>query len=384
MSATLDPAAASLPEGAARYRRLLPGDPSPRFEGRTRGNSRYVFDSAAGRYIVLGFVGAASDEAGQRMASFPADHPELFSGDRCIFFGVTVDPADEQRLEDQLPDRRWFWDFDAKISSLYGSAPVETGPGANRARRLWVVVDPRQRVHAVIPVTQDGSDQAELAAVLKHLPPVGQYGGIEIMAPVLFLPGVFERDLCERLIAAYKAVGGRPTGFMTEVDGKTVEKLDPNHKRRRDVILEDRALIAETQERVHRRIRPEIQHVHCFDATRMERYLVACYSAEEAGHFRAHRDNTTGGTAHRRFAVSINLSDDFDGGEIGFPEYGPRTFKPPVGGAVVFSCSLLHAVSPVTRGERYAFLPFLYDDAAARQREANNIHLGEGVSPYRA
>jgi hypothetical protein len=54
------------------------------------------------------------------------------------------------------------------------------------------------------------------------------------------------------------------------------------------------------------------------------------------------------------------------------------------GGAVVFSCSLLHAVSRVTRGRRYAFLPFLYDDAAAAMREANNRFLGEGVGSYRS
>ena len=79
----------------------------------------------------------------------------------------------------------------------------------------------------------------------------------------------------------------------------------------------------------------------------------------------------------------INLNDDFDGGEVSFPEYGPRSFKPPPGGAVVFSCSLLHAVSRVTRGRRYAFLPFLYDDAAAKIREANNQFLGQGVGNYR-
>ncbi len=67
----------------------------------------------------------------------------------------------------------------------------------------------------------------------------------------------------------------------------------------------------------------------------------------------------------------MNLNDDFDGGEVGFPEYGPRTFKAPVGGAVVFSCSLLHKVTPVEHGRRYAFLPFLYDDAAAKLRESN-------------
>jgi predicted 2-oxoglutarate/Fe(II)-dependent dioxygenase YbiX len=138
------------------------------------------------------------------------------------------------------------------------------------------------------------------------------------------------------------------------------------------------------QLRVKRRINPELLKFHQFVATRMERHLVACYAAEEAGHFRPHRDNTTAGMAHRRFAVSVNLNADFDGGEINFPEYGPRGFKPPVGGAVVFSCSLLHQVTPVTRGRRYAYLPFLYDEAAARQREANNDKLGDGLTAYRA
>ena len=170
---------------------------------------------------------------------------------------------------------------------------------------------------------------------------------------------------------------------MREIDGKTVAIKDKSHKQRRDYTIDDENVIAATRARVRRRVAPEIRKVHQFEVTRMERYIVCCYDADEGAHFRAHRDNTTKGTAHRRFAVSINLNDEFDGGEVSFPEYGPRSFKPPPGGAVVFSCSLLHAVSRVTRGKRYAFLPFLYDDAAAKVREANNKFLGEGVGAYR-
>jgi predicted 2-oxoglutarate/Fe(II)-dependent dioxygenase YbiX len=169
---------------------------------------------------------------------------------------------------------------------------------------------------------------------------------------------------------------------MREVDDKTVGVTDPNHKRRKDITIEDEALITATQLRIRRRVVPEIQKVHNFLVTRMERYIVSCYAAEDGGHFRAHRDNTTAGTAHRRFAVSVNLNADFEGGEVSFPEYGPRSYKAPPGGAVVFSCSLLHQVSRVTAGRRYAFLPFLYDDAAARIREANNSKLGAGVGAY--
>jgi len=150
------------------------------------------------------------------------------------------------------------------------------------------------------------------------------------------------------------------------------------------IVIEDPDVIRQTQVRVLRRIRPEILKVYSFNATRMERYIVGCYSAEDGGHFRAHRDNTTKGTAHRRFAVSINLNAEFEGGEVSFPEYGPRSFKPPPGGAVVFPCALLHAVSPVTRGRRYAFLPFLYDEEAAKIREANSQFLAEGGGLYKA
>jgi predicted 2-oxoglutarate/Fe(II)-dependent dioxygenase YbiX len=94
------------------------------------------------------------------------------------------------------------------------------------------------------------------------------------------------------------------------------------------------------------------------------------------------RDNTTRGTAHRRFALSVNLNDGFDGGELCLPEYGSRTYKPPAGCAVVFSGALLHQVTPVRSGRRYAFLPFLYDEAAAALREQNNAFLGGETAPY--
>ena len=103
------------------------------------------------------------------------------------------------------------------------------------------------------------------------------------------------------------------------------------------------------------------------------------------GFFRAHRDNTTAGTAHRVFACTVNLNaEEYDGGDLRFPEYGARTYRAPTGGAVVFSCSLLHEAMPVTRGKRYAFLPFFYDEQKAQLREANQVHFANGDGAYRA
>ena len=48
----------------------------------------------------------------------------------------------------------------------------------------------------------------------------------------------------------------------------------------------------------------------------------------------------------------------------------PKTCTDPAS-TIVFSCSLLHEATPVTSGRRYAFLPFLYDEAARKVRDAN-------------
>ena len=366
---------------------LGPGDPAPWFHAQSTANPRYAFDTAAGRFIVMCFLGTAGDEQGQAALRAVAANRRMFDDDRISLFGVTIDPADhaQGRVLESLPGIRYFYDFDFAISRLFGSAPRETeGAPQVPLRRLWVVLDPTMRVLRVFPFAQDGSDARELVAFLAALPAVDMYAGLQLQAPVLFLPHVFEPEFCGKLIELYEAHGGEDSGFMREVDGRTLGVIDYSHKRRRDYNIEDQAMIKATQARIKRRVVPEIAKVHQFHVTRMERYIVASYSAEDGGHFAPHRDNTTKGTAHRRFAISINLNNDFEGGEICFPEYGPRGFKPPPGGAVVFSCSLLHAVSQVTKGRRYAFLPFVYDDAAAKVREENNAFLGANVGAYQS
>ncbi|WP_417516628.1 2OG-Fe(II) oxygenase [Minwuia sp.] len=364
---------------------LMPGDPAPWFHQRSYANARYAFDTAAGRYIVLCFFGSASDPHSAAAIAAVRARKEFFDDVRGSFFGVSNDPSDEtqKRVADSYPGYRYFWDFDGTIARAYGAVPRDHA-ATTVMRRMWVVLDPTLRVTHVIPFRPDRSDIEEVTACLDALPPADRFAGFELQAPILILPNVFEPAFCQRLIDLYETDGGEESGFMREKDGKTVPVYDNSHKRRRDHVIKDDTVIRMAQARVSRRIVPEIRKIHQFNVTRMERYIVACYSGEDGGHFRAHRDNTTSGTAHRRFAVSINLNADFDGGEVGFPEYGPRGFKPPPGGALIFSCSLLHRVSPVTRGQRFAFLPFLYDDAAAQLREQNNRFLADPKSAYRA
>ena len=87
--------------------------------------------------------------------------------------------------------------------------------------------------------------------------------------------------------------------------------------------------------------------------------------------------------AHRKFACSINLHDGFEGGDLRFAEYGQKTYRPPLGGAVVFSCALLHEATRVSAGRRYAFLPFLYDEAGAEVLAAYERRVGARAEPTR-
>jgi predicted 2-oxoglutarate/Fe(II)-dependent dioxygenase YbiX len=338
------------------------------------GSDDYVFDTAAGRYILLLFLGRASDPAAEAALACVARHRALFDDVTACCFGVTDDPEDESagRVAQHLPGIRFFLD-QGGLAEMFGATPGEQGG----ERRHWLLVDPMLRAVGLFPLDSGEEAIAALRTVIAHMPRPD-------WAPVLMAPNILEPALCERLIALYRETGSEPSGFMREVDGKTKLVTDPNHKMRRDREIADETLCGILRARIRGKLVPMVKRAFQFEATRMERYIVGCYEAG-AGHFRPHRDNTTRGTAHRRFAVTINLnSTDYEGGDLRFPEYGARTYRAPTGGAIVFSCSLLHEATPVTKGTRYAFLPFLYDDAAARQREENNPHLDEGVGAYKA
>jgi predicted 2-oxoglutarate/Fe(II)-dependent dioxygenase YbiX len=103
----------------------------------------------------------------------------------------------------------------------------------------------------------------------------------------------------------------------------------------------------------------EIKKQFDIECRRVEEIKIACY--DRGGYCRVHRDNQSPSTAHRQFAVSLALSDDYEGGSLRFPKYGMRAYRPPRRGAVVFHCGLLHEVTNVTAGERFVLLTFLHE-----------------------
>ncbi len=342
---------------------LFVGDLAPWFRQRCIGEAAlFSFDMAAGRAVALCFYGSAADPAAQdAIATMRRLRDELDPGVAALF-GVSNDPGDES--DPALGPRaglRHFADAEGAVSRLFGASLWPEPRDAGAPAGGWFLLDQRLRIAAILPLDAAGGAAVRRGLHALALSAKDRRSG---QAPVLVVPSVFEPAFCQRLIGFHQETGGEDSAVLTE--GARI--TDHGFKRRRDRRITDEALIAQVQTRIFRRVVPELRHVFQFEATRLERLIVAAYDAEDAGRFGPHRDNTVAETAHRRFAVSINLNDDFDGGDLVFPEYSTRPFRPPLGGALVFSCSMLHAVVSMTRGRRYGCLPFVYDDAAAELR----------------
>jgi peroxiredoxin len=365
--------------------RFAPGDPVPWFVARSSSNPEYHFGSVAGRYILLLFLGSAGESVSATVYRNLLARRELFDDERISLFVTSLDPQDAAlaRLQEMLPGVRVFWDFDMAVSQQFGVArPSEAGSGHVEFVASAVLLDPSLRVvQWFLRRNAEPDFSADVIRALEALP-WPQSGPAVLQAPVLILPRLFEPDFCRQLIAYYERHGGSDSGYMKNEGGVIRGVYDYNVKRRSDRLIDEEPLKQAISRRIVARLNPELLRVFRFNATRMERYLVACYDSTIGGYFRPHRDND--GEGHRQFAVTINLNaEEYEGGDLRFPEYGRQTYRAPTGGACIFSCGLMHEATPVTKGKRYAFLPFLYDEAAAARREANNVKYEDPSVHYR-
>jgi peroxiredoxin len=354
--------------------RIILGDPAPWFGAPLLGEGTFNLQVAAGRWIVLSFLGSpANPKAMQELAGLLRD-TDMFDEDRIVFYGVLTAPPDDPAHFIRLctPEIGFVADYDGAISRAYGAAETPR----------TIVLDPMLRAVADIAWDHADGHVATVRTVLQNLPDVDDSAGVPLTAPVLIVPRVLDFPLCDFLVQLYDKLGGRDSGFLLDNSGNTATVVDYRLKRRNDLGVVHPDVRDALRGQIVRRLIPAVDRFFQFSATRMDRYIVACYDSATGGHFHRHRDNINAGAQHRRFAVTINLNNDYDGCDLTFPEFGRRTYRAPHGGAVVFSCGALHQVTPVTRGRRYAFLAFLYGEADAALREKNNAKIVQSEFRY--
>jgi hypothetical protein len=61
------------------------------------------------------------------------------------------------------------------------------------------------------------------------------------------------------------------------------------------------------------------------------------------------------------FGITIYLNDDFDGGELIYPDLG-LSITPKAGSMVIHNANIKHQVFPVVDGERYSISTFVFGD----------------------
>ncbi|MBF9232799.1 2OG-Fe(II) oxygenase [Microvirga alba] len=347
------------------------GEPAPWFSAATCDTSgeNIAFNELAGRHIVLFFLGAGEEPSVQSALAAFTQRTDLFDDDRALLLGISSGPGSggsRERMLQRQPGQLFLDDSSGAIARGYGVVEPGTTGTQSKVHPTAFILSPALQIVGIVPLTEPTAFAEQVVSLLR------EHSGKPAFqnAPVLIVPQVFDRSLCAQLIELYEAAGGREIGAI-ENKGEVVQQFDPKFRKRLDHYISDEDALQRMRVSVERRLAPMVYRAFQFPVTRIERYLVGCYDAVTGGYFRPHRDNTAPPVAHRRFALTINLNEGYEGGHLRFPEYGNQPYSAAPGDAIVFSCSLLHEVTPVTQHRRYAFVTFLYDEQSHRVREAN-------------
>lgn len=362
---------------------LTIGDHAPWFTSAAQATAQ---DFIMGGYrAVLFFFGSSSNPQVKAELSAFCTAKAQFEQLGIHFFGISIDPKD-RILEQEVAQSQffhWLWDVSGEISIRYGVCQLGQSEQGITYDPTTFVLDENLRILNLLPLETHIAHAKQVLDYLEILPPAAPPRLIKQQAPVLLIPRVLSPEFCQRLIDYYRANGGQESGFMQQDGEKTIVRLDPSIKRRRDWLITNPDLVNEINALLSRRVVPEIKKAFQFRVTCFERYVVGCYDDSNQGFFQPHRDNTAVGTAHRRFALTLNLNAGYEGGCLRFPEYGTDLYAPEAGSALVFSCSLLHEATPVTQGQRFVLLSFFYGDEEAklRQQTQEQIVRSGSVSP---
>lgn len=341
---------------------LMPGDRVPNFAlPDAESVGRIFYNEVTGGPILL-FV-SREPEDGETVAALAAFAE---AEDRLRELGVecfAVFKTAPEALADSL-NRATFTLFADVQGDLVEALLSRQGGKPTGSAMATLAIDPNQRVLARIEAAS-GSDHAAPALAAFSAWAAAQERPVTLssIAPVLTLPRVFDEAMCRRLLDAWQAdhqEGGVSTG--------TINLYAPDKKRTLEHFMRDPELNRDVSLLLARRVGSELAKVFQFNRPfRFETHYVLSYRHDRQDFFSVHRDSYRQ-TEKRRFAMSLNLNEDFEGGALRFPEYGPYLYCPRAGDAVIFSANLLHEALPVTKGQRWTLVSFFCDADTPDQR----------------
>ncbi len=365
---------------------LSPGDSAPAFMGKDQAGNDCILYGMAGTPVMLLFFPNIHIEKYRELLIAMTARYAAFTQAGAEIMAITLNTHDEmvafatQHMipfpllsVTQLVSRQG---KELHVLREYNIIqPAITDTGKWHFIPTIMLIDYNSRIRKYYSLAMSFPTVDGLLADINSLMPRRETRVVHSQAPVLFIDNVLSNEECQTLIHVWDEQGNVDSGSMKTIDGKTVGVYNYDTKIRRDHFIKDTALLQSLDVIMRRRIFPQIKKAFNFECTRREDYKIACYDAGRGGYFRKHRDNTTAGTAHRIWAMSLNLNADaYEGGYVRFPEYSDYCYKPHTGSALIFSGSMMHEATDVYNGKRFVLLQFFYGEAQARVRRENS-HL---------
>lgn len=228
------------------------------------------------------------------------------------------------------------------------------------ARWLAIAVDRLGRARRITHVYDEGDDWLEpITKVLQEL------NGEKLCAPLLQIPDVLEPHVCAHLRDLLDEDATQtPRELPTE---RRADLVVPQASARLERAIRDTSLLRNLTSAIGRSVMPQIRRTFGVRVTRFEGFRVVAYDAELGSHFAPHRDNLTPSTASRQISLTLNLNDDYEGGELELTEFGER-IRGPAGHALLHSAGLMHEAHPVSSGRRYVLISHLHAGAPPAAR----------------
>jgi len=172
--------------------------------------------------------------------------------------------------------------------------------------------------------------------------------------PFLLIENALDDNLLKKVIEFYNEK--KTQGKLISHNHSTKNRLHAHP---------DFELEKELDHKLSRSVLPELRKTFYFDAEYRELYKICSYDSETSGRFHPHRD-TPEPYQHRKYALSLFLNDDYEGGEFVMPEYG-ISIKPRANTAFIFPGISTHQVLPVTKGSRMTIITFFVNGSIRPQ-----------------